>query len=86
MNGLPLGFFCVFLTLTGPGTPRGIFVHHLALLMGVSCIAYYMTALATSHGRMQPSSWAMMLLGFAGLGYAGYRRAREPRAAASIST
>jgi hypothetical protein len=27
------------------------------------------------------STWAMMVLGFAGLGYAGYRRAREPRAA-----
>ncbi|HEY1865320.1 MAG TPA: hypothetical protein VGG77_16895 [Roseiarcus sp.] len=27
------------------------------------------------------STWAMVLLGFAGLGYAGYRRAREPRAA-----
>ncbi len=24
----------------------------------------------------EPSTWAMMLLGFAGLGYAGYRRAR----------
>jgi hypothetical protein len=29
----------------------------------------------------EPSTWAMMLLGFAGLGYAGYRRARAPRAA-----
>jgi PEP-CTERM motif len=29
----------------------------------------------------EPSTWALMLLGFAGLGYAGYRRAREPRAA-----
>jgi PEP-CTERM motif len=29
----------------------------------------------------EPSTWAMMLLGFGGLGYAGYRRAREPRAA-----
>ena len=29
----------------------------------------------------EPSTWAMMLVGFAGLGYAGYRRAREPRAA-----
>jgi hypothetical protein len=29
----------------------------------------------------EPSTWAMMLAGFAGLGYAGYRRAREPRAA-----
>ena len=29
----------------------------------------------------EPSTWEMMLIGFAGLGYAGYRRAREPRAA-----
>jgi hypothetical protein len=28
----------------------------------------------------EPSTWAMMLMGFAGLGYASYRRAREPRA------
>ena len=27
----------------------------------------------------EPSTWAMMLLGFAGLGYAGYRRARADR-------
>lgn len=27
------------------------------------------------------STWAMMLLGFVGLGFAGYRRTREPRAA-----
>ena len=30
-------------------------------------------------GVPEPSTWAMMLLGFAGLGYVGYRRAREPR-------
>jgi hypothetical protein len=29
----------------------------------------------------ETSTWAMMLLGFAGLGYAGYRGTREPRAA-----
>lgn len=28
----------------------------------------------------EPSTWAMMPIGFAGLGYAGYRRARIPRA------
>ncbi len=28
----------------------------------------------------EPSTWAMMLLGFAGLGFAGYRRARAGRA------
>jgi PEP-CTERM motif len=26
----------------------------------------------------EPSTWAMMLLGFAGLGYAGFRRTRQP--------
>jgi hypothetical protein len=35
----------------------------------------------TTPGTPEPSTWAMMLLGFAGLGFAGYRRAREPRAA-----
>jgi PEP-CTERM motif len=29
----------------------------------------------------EPSTWAMLLAGFAGLGYAGYRRARESRVA-----
>ncbi len=30
-------------------------------------------------GVPEPSTWAMMLLGFAGLGYAGYRRLRRAR-------
>jgi hypothetical protein len=30
----------------------------------------------------EPSTWAMMLLGFLGLGYAGYRRTRKPALAA----
>ena len=29
----------------------------------------------------EASTWAMMILSFAGLGYVGYRRATEPRAA-----
>ena len=29
----------------------------------------------------EPSTWAMMLIGFAGLGYAGYRRAKKARTA-----
>jgi hypothetical protein len=29
----------------------------------------------------EPATWSMMLLGFAGLGFAGYRRTRAPRAA-----
>jgi CHRD domain-containing protein/PEP-CTERM motif-containing protein len=31
-------------------------------------------------GVPEPSTWAMMLVGFAGLGYAGYRRARAGHA------
>ena len=31
----------------------------------------------------EPSTWAMMLLGFAGLGFAGYRRASEARPASA---
>jgi hypothetical protein len=41
-----------------------------------------MTPITTS--VPEPSTWAMMLLGFAGLGFAGYRRASQ-RAAAAIS-
>jgi uncharacterized membrane protein len=38
-------------------------------------------AVPASPSVPEPSTWAMMLLGFAGLGYAGYRRARAGRAA-----
>jgi hypothetical protein len=37
--------------------------------------------LAVGGAVPESSTWAMMLLGFAGLGYAGYRRSREPRGA-----
>ena len=29
----------------------------------------------------EPSTWAMMILGFASLGFIGYRQARKPMAA-----
>jgi hypothetical protein len=32
----------------------------------------------------EPSTWALMLLGFGALGYAGYHRARKPSAAANV--
>jgi hypothetical protein len=31
----------------------------------------------------KPSTWAMMLLGFAGLGYAGYRKAKQTAVASA---
>jgi PEP-CTERM motif len=33
----------------------------------------------------EPSTWAMLLIGFAGMGYAGYRSARKTGAAATVS-
>jgi hypothetical protein len=38
----------------------------------------------TQHSAVpEPSTWAMLLIGFAGLGFAGYRKARTARAAAA---
>ena len=36
-------------------------------------------------GTPEPSTWAMMLLGFAGLGFAGYRKAKTARTAFSAA-
>jgi hypothetical protein len=38
---------------------------------------------ALTVGVPEPSTWAMMLLGFAGLGFAGYRTSRRTAAAAA---
>ena len=44
------------------------------LLRPVSATAFTAAAVA------EPSTWAMMLAGFAGLGFAGYRRAKKGHA------
>jgi hypothetical protein len=36
-------------------------------------------------GAPEPSTWGMMLIAFAGLGYAGYRRARNSRTAPAVA-
>jgi hypothetical protein len=36
-------------------------------------------------GTPEPATWAMMLLGFAGMGFVGYRRAAWARIAASAA-
>ena len=46
-----------------------------SLTAGFSTGSATMTALAPS--VPEPSTWAMLLVGFAGLGYAGYRQARQ---------
>jgi hypothetical protein len=66
------------------------------LLQGSYVVAFLDSSHATANsgaifetGRMpstpEPSTWAMMLLGFAGLGFAGYRKARGARAALSAA-
>jgi hypothetical protein len=49
-----------------------------------------LTGLSSPHGlefaAPEPSTWAMMLLGFAGLGYAAYRRTRKASIAVSAQT
>ena len=37
----------------------------------------------TKSAAPEPSTWAMMLLGFAGIGFAGYRASRKGAAAAA---
>ncbi len=41
--------------------------------------------IGTIVGTPEPSTWAMMLLGFAGLGFAGYRNAQRDRIAPSVA-
>jgi hypothetical protein len=41
-----------------------------------------LTYTVASRAVPEPSTWAMMLAGFAGLGFAGYRAARKNTAAA----
>jgi Protein of unknown function (DUF642)/PEP-CTERM motif len=61
----------------------------LITLAGSSGFSYIgvdnVSVVQTSPGGVpEPSTWAMILLGFAGVGYMGYRRAREPNKALSV--
>ncbi|MGP7985334.1 PEPxxWA-CTERM sorting domain-containing protein [Rhodoblastus sp.] len=42
-----------------------------------------MAAVTVSSAVPEPATWAMMLLGFAGLGFAGYRRSWTQRVASA---
>lgn len=53
------------------GSDSGIFETKQLNFSGVSAIP-------------EPSTWAMMLIGFAGLGYAGYRTSKSPRGMVSV--
>jgi PEP-CTERM motif len=49
---------------------------------GIDVLAYAQAGLPPP-GTPEPSTWAMMMLGFAGLGFAGYRKAKQSRIVAA---
>jgi PEP-CTERM motif len=78
----------VSLTLTSPGATSAVFsaIRSLGVIKDQSDFAgsagsadSSILGNAFSTAAPEPSTWAMMLLGFAGLGFVGYRRTR-PRA------
>jgi hypothetical protein len=73
---LPMGSPLLSISLSGffaPGDPTTNWnVTHISLALS-----------GDNYFVPEPSTWAMMLLGFAGLGFAGYRRARAGRALAA---
>jgi hypothetical protein len=68
--------------MSGSSTFSGQTLASMGLTPGTYQYTWSSDSLTVKIGTVpEPSTWAMMLLGFARLGYAGYRRAREPRAA-----
>ena len=49
--------------------------------IGFGVGTFAMSAVATTSAAPEPSTWAMMTLGFGGLGLLGYRRMKAPVAA-----
>jgi hypothetical protein len=54
-------------------------------MMGLLYPNYTGGKIATIVGTPELSTWAMMLLGFAGLGFAGYRKAHSARTTLSAA-
>jgi hypothetical protein len=64
----------------GFGPPGAVF--GLAVVTSQTTLDYFPNA-GISASTPEPSTWAMMVLGFAGLGFAGYRKARKTVAIAA---
>lgn len=81
-----LSFFGMFDTsCAGPvaGTCLITFPDAAAIAVQTDSGSVLITAVSANATVPEPSTWAMMLLGFAGLGFFGYRRARPKRAVAA---
>ncbi len=58
-------------------------VAHQVLLSGVNSGNGYVTVNLDGSAAPEPSTWAMIVLGFAGLGFVGLRRGRKPKHSAA---
>jgi hypothetical protein len=61
--------------------PDGVLLGNIPFLNGVETVAWTQVYKGTSTAVPEPSTWAMMLAGFAGLVLAGYRTSRNKMAA-----
>jgi hypothetical protein len=64
----------------GFGPPGAVF--GLAVVTSQTTLDYFPNA-GIAASTPEPSTWAMMILGFAGLGFAGYRASRKATAIAA---
>jgi hypothetical protein len=72
-------------SVTISAAPGGFFIDNRAAIFGVYTINGgdpITVPVALTVGAPEPSTWAMMLLGFGGLGFAGYRRRQKRDGAA----
>jgi hypothetical protein len=66
-------FVLEFLSSTAPQHNYVVTYNTVGIYDGLSAIACNNCVVITSPPVPEPSTWAMMLIGFAGLGYAGFR-------------
>jgi hypothetical protein len=78
-GGLSVGYYDTFSQTfaTTPGETYGYSFTFTQGYEGLSELVVTATAAAQTPAIPEPSTWAMMLLGFAGLGLAGYRGTRR---------
>jgi hypothetical protein len=74
--------------IAGPGNPTPPSTDYYGVVVGYTDpIKGFTTDYTSANGLMfaapEPSTWTMMVLGFAGLGFAGYRASRKAVAIAA---
>ncbi len=72
-----------YLSDVRPGNPWGEYTNYYVLAATGNQTLIVDTLHATPVSTPEPSTWAMMLLGFTGLGYAAFRRNAKPKGSAA---